>query len=178
VIVGLLLAELTVREGKEWVILVNLVLTEISVAAVIVFGCVLLHVVGLMLMAEWLFNRRHYLDQGTKIHHSVIIVLLFSGVLVLHVSETALWAIFYYSRGLFETFETALYFSLGSYTTIGYGDVVLPHRWRLLGAIEGISGVLLCGISTAFMFAVINGMFQVRYNFKQRLALDQTSTTL
>jgi len=90
---------------------------------------------------------------------------------VLHVSETALWALFYYSRGLFATFETALYFSLGSYATIGYGDVVLAHRWRLLGAIEGISGVLLCGISTAFMFAVINGMFQVRYNFKQRLAL-------
>jgi hypothetical protein len=51
---------------------------------------------------------------------------------------------------------------------------VLAHRWRLLGAIEGISGVLLCGISTAFMFAVINGMFQVRYNFKQRLALAIT----
>jgi Ion channel len=93
---------------------------------------------------------------------------------VLHVSETALWALFYYSRGLFDTFETARYFSLGSYTTIGYGDVVLAHRWRLLGAIEGISGVLLCGISTAFMFAVINGMFQVRYNFKQRLALAIT----
>ena len=101
---------------------------------------------------------------------SLFIVLLFSGILVLHVSETVLWALFYYSRGLFETFETALYFSLGSYTTIGYGDVVLAHRWRLLGAIEGISGVLLCGISTAFMFAVINGMFQVRYNIRQQLA--------
>ena len=145
-------------------------LTEISVAAVIVFVCVLLHVGGLMLMAEWLFNRRDYLQQGARLRQSVFIVLLFSGILVLHVSETALWALFYYSRGLFATFETALYFSLGSYTTIGYGDVVLAHRWRLLGAIEGISGVLLCGISTAFMFAVINGMFQVRYNIGQRLA--------
>ena len=142
-------------------------LSEISVAAVIVFICVLLHVGGLMLMAEWLFNRRDYLEQGAKIRHSVIIVLLFSGVLVLHVSETVLWALFYYSRGLFETFETALYFSLGSYSTIGYGDVVLAHRWRLLGAIEGVSGVLFCGISTAFMFAVINVMFRVRYNIKQ-----------
>ena len=145
-------------------------LNEISVAAVIVFVCVLLHVGGLMLMAEWLFNRRDYLQQGARLRQSVFIVLLFSGILVLHVSETALWALFYYSRGLFATFETALYFSLGSYATIGYGDVVLAHRWRLLGAIEGISGVLLCGISTAFMFAVINGMFQVRYNIRQRLA--------
>ena len=141
-------------------------LNEISVAAVIVFVCVLLHVGGLMLMAEWLFKRREYLEQGAKIRHSVFVVLLFSGILLLHVSETVLWALFYYSRGLFDTFETALYFSLGSYTTIGYGDVVLAHRWRLLGAIEGISGVLFCGISTAFMFAVINVMFRLRYNIK------------
>jgi len=132
-----------------------------------------------MLMAEWLFNRRDYLEQGARLRQSIFIVLLFSGILVLHVSETVLWALFYCSRGLFDTFETALYFSLGSYTTIGYGDVVLAHRWRLLGAIEGISGVLLCGISTAFMFAVINGMFQVRYNIKQRFVLhNQTSKTL
>lgn len=154
-------------------------LTEISVAVVIVFICVLLHVGGLTLMAEWLFNRRDYLEQGAKIRHSVIIVVLFSGVLVLHVSETVLWALFYYSRGLFETFETALYFSLGSYSTIGYGDVVLAHRWRLLGAIEGISGVLFCGISTAFMFAVINVMFRLRYNIKQPFGPhNQTSKTL
>ena len=154
-------------------------LTEISVAAVIVFVCVLLHVGGLMLMAEWLFNRRDYLAQGARLRQSVFIVLLFSGILVLHVSEAALWALFYYSRDLFATFETALYFSLGSYTTIGYGDVVLAHRWRLLGAIEGISGVLLCGISTAFMFAVINGMFQVRYNIRQPIGpRNQTSNTL
>jgi len=146
-------------------------LTEISVAAVIVFVCVLLHVGGLMLMAEWLFNRRDYLEQGARLRQSIFIVLLFSGILVLHVSETALWALFYYSRGLFATFETALYFSLGSYTTIGYGDVVLAHRWRLLGAIEGISGVLLCGISTAFMFAIINRIFQVHFNIKQQLAV-------
>jgi voltage-gated potassium channel len=154
-------------------------LTEISVAAVIVFVCVLLHVSGLMLMAEWLFKRREYLERVAKVRHSVFMVLVFSGILVLHVSETVLWALFYYSRGLFDTFETALYFSLGSYTTIGYGDVVLAHRWRLLGAIEGISGVLLCGISTAFMFAVINGMFQARYNIQTTIGPhNQTSKTL
>ena len=150
-------------------------LTEISVAAVIVLVCVLLHVGGLMLMGEWLLKRREYIEEGAKIRQSAFIVLLFSGILVLHLSDTLLWALFYYSQGLFDTFETALYFSLGSYSTIGYGDVVLAHRWRLLGAIEGISGVLLCGISTAFMFAVINRMFQVRYNIKTTIGpLNQT----
>lgn len=142
-------------------------LTEISVAAVIVFGCLLLHVAGMMVMAEWLFNRREYLEQGDRRRFSFYLIVLFSGVMVLHVSETALWALFYYSNSLFENFETSLYFSLGSYTTIGYGDVVLPTRWRLAGAIEGISGVLLCGISTGFMFAAINRMFQIRFSLKQ-----------
>jgi hypothetical protein len=49
-----------------------------------------------------------------------------------------------------------------SYTTIGYGDVILPQNWRLLGAIEGVSGVLLCGVSTAFIFAVLNAMIKIR----------------
>ena len=64
--------------------------------------------------------------------------------------------------GFFKDFETSWYFSLGSYTTIGYGDVVLPAKWRLFGGIEGISGVLLCGLSGAFLFAIINHMFQSR----------------
>ena len=91
-----------------------------------------------------------------------LMILLFSGIIFLHVTETSLWAIFYYASSLFKDFETSLYFSLTSYTTIGYGDVLLPQKWRLLGAIEGISGVLLCGISTAFIFAVMSAMFQNR----------------
>ena len=138
-------------------------LTEISVAAMIVAVCLLLHVAGLLLMAEWLLQRREDLERNaTRIRHAILMILLFSGIMLLHVVETSLWAVFYYTRALFMDFETALYFSLTSYTTIGYGDVLLPRRWRLLGAIEGISGVLLCGISTGFIFAVMNAMFQTR----------------
>jgi len=54
-----------------------------------------------------------------------------------------------------------------SYTAIGYGDVVLPQNWRLLGAIQGVLGVLLCGLSTAFIFAVMNAMFKARMQQQQ-----------
>jgi voltage-gated potassium channel Kch len=96
------------------------------------------------------------------IHLSMLMFILFSGIMLLHVGETTIWAAFYHRRELFPDFETSLYFSLVSYTTIGYGDVLLPQRWRLLGALEGVSGVLLCGISTAFIFAVMNAMFKAR----------------
>lgn len=114
-------------------------------------------------MAEWLLRRREYLEQqGARMRYAILLVLLFLGIMLLHVLEASLWAVFYYSRALFNDFETSLYFSLTSYTTIGYGDVLLPQRWRLLGAIEGVTGVLFCGISTAFIFAVMTAMLQSR----------------
>ena len=114
-------------------------------------------------MGEWLVAHREYLEQkGLRKRYAVLLVLLFLGIMFLHVTETSLWAVFYYSRGLFKDFETSLYFSLTSYTTIGYGDVLLPQRWRLLGAIEGVTGVLFCGISTAFIFAVMSAILQSR----------------
>jgi voltage-gated potassium channel len=143
-------------------------LTEIAVAVVIVFFCVLLHVAGILLMAERLFQRRQYFERsGAGIHFSILMIVLLSGIMLLHMVEAGMWAGFYYSRELFPDFETSLYFSLGSYAAIGYGDVLLPQRWRLVGAFEGLCGVLLCGISTAFLFAVLNAMFKSKMQQRQ-----------
>jgi len=138
-------------------------LRELSVAAIIVAVCLLLHVTGLLFMADWLVDRREYFARkNARIFYAFLIIFLFTGIMCLHILETSLWATYYYLRGHFGNFETALYFSLTSYTTIGYGDVLLPQRWRLLGAIEGVTGVLLCGISTAFIFAVMTAIVQLR----------------
>jgi len=138
-------------------------LKELSVATAIVSLCLLLHLAAMMHMAQWLLNRRDRLERAVGMgRHLFVLIVFFSVIVLLHVAETSIWALFYYSRTLFNDFETSLYFSMGSYTTIGYGDVVLPQNWRLLGAIEGISGVLLCGVSTAFIFTLVNFMFQIR----------------
>jgi hypothetical protein len=138
-------------------------LRELSVAAIIVAVCLLLHVTGLLFMADWLVDRREYFARkNARIYYAFLIIFLFTGIMCLHILETSLWASYYYLRGHFGNFETSLYFSLTSYTTIGYGDVLLPQRWRLLGAIEGVTGVLLCGISTAFIFAVMTAIVQLR----------------
>ena len=169
-------------EGEGWAwgklipkerLVLSTVLTEISIALVIVFVCLALHVAGLLFIAEWLLqNRQHFERPRARIHFSMLMVILFSGIMLLHVAETAVWAVFYYSRELFQDFETSLYFSLVSYTTIGYGDVLLPRKWRLLGAIEGVSGVLVCGFSTAFIFAVMNAMFKARMRQQSQLSVE------
>lgn len=133
------------------------------IALSIVAICVVIHTAGLVLFAQFLIDKYPKLDRiATMMRQAVVLIIVFAVVITLHLVEAALWAAFYYMRGLFQDFETALYFSLVTYGTIGFGDVVLPQRWRLLGGIEGISGVLLCGLSAAFIFSVINALFQKR----------------
>ena len=77
---------------------------------------------------------------------------------VLHLAEIALWALFYWWRGCMPNLETAFYFSGVTYTTIGYGDLVLAKPWRLLAPLEGLTGVLMCGLSMGYFFVVVNRM--------------------
>ena len=55
--------------------------------------------------------------------------------------------------------QSALYFSANTYTTTGYGDLVLPNEWRLVGGVEALTGILMCGWSTGFFFAVVSQLF-------------------
>jgi hypothetical protein len=81
---------------------------------------------------------------------------------VMHVIEIVLWAIAYLLCGEMATFEKAFYFSAVNYTSLGYGDIVLSERWRLLGPLEAINGLLLFGLSTAVMFAVLSRLITNR----------------
>jgi voltage-gated potassium channel len=140
---------------------------ELLFALSIVAVCVVIHTAGLVLFAEFLIHRFPKLERVATMKRQVVaLIFVFAVVMALHLIETSLWATFYYARGLFEDFETSLYFSLVTYGTMGFGDVVLPQRWRLLSGIEGISGVLLCGLSGAFIFAVINALFQRRMQLR------------
>jgi hypothetical protein len=81
---------------------------------------------------------------------------------VAHLIQIALWALVYLLCGEMATFETAFYFSAQNYTALGYGDVALSPRWRLLGPLEAINGLLLFGLSTAVMFAVLSRLITNR----------------
>ena len=138
-------------------------LTESIVALLLIGICVVVHCGGILVLGEALVRRRREIERRARTVDSALVLIgVFAALMLLHVAENCIWAAFYTWRGLFGNYETSLYFSLGTYTTIGYGDVVLPERWRLFGAMEGLSGVLLCGLSTAFLFAVVNALFQFR----------------
>ena len=75
-----------------------------------------------------------------------------------HLIEITVWALFFVWKQAMPDVASALYFSAVTYTTTGYGDLVLPAEWRLVGAVEALTGILMCGWSTGFFFAVVSGM--------------------
>jgi hypothetical protein len=140
---------------------------ELFIAFSIVAVCLVLHVSSIVFIADWMLDQRDKRkDRIGTLGYMWLLIAAFSAIIVLHMIEIAIWAVFYFGNSLFPDFETALYFSTTSYTTIGFGDVVLPRAWRMLGGIEGVTGVLLCGLSTAFVFAIVNAMFQMRLQRK------------
>lgn len=136
---------------------------ELISAFAIMGICLVIHVLGITLMGEELVRRREKIEARIRFRYTAgLLMLVFTLVVILHLLEALIWAVFYHQASLFNNFETSLYFSLESYSTIGYGDVLLPERWRLLGTLEGISGVLLCGLSAGFLFAIISSLFRFR----------------
>jgi hypothetical protein len=90
---------------------------------------------------------------------SRLLIFVAAVTVLAHLVEIALWAGFFVWKEALATFELAFYFSAVTYATIGYGDVVLPEPWRLLAAMEGLTGILMCGWSAAFYFSVVNRLF-------------------
>ncbi len=94
-----------------------------------------------------------------KIPIMIITVLI---VFLTHVIQIWIWAIlfFYLEPDILPTFESALYFSTSSFTTVGFGDVYLDEDWRLLSSFEAANGFILFGWSTAFIFEIISKLYK------------------
>ena len=83
--------------------------------------------------------------------------------LMAHLVEVAAWAVVFQLCGQFPDFAAAFYHSAENYTTLGYGDVVMSASWRLLGPLEAADGMLMFGVSTGMIFAVITRLIQTKY---------------
>ncbi len=136
---------------------------EILIAFVLVSINVSIHATGMVELFEWLMRKRPKIEKkfGT-VDNIVLFIEIFAIILSLHLAEICVWASFYTLWGVIKDFESAVYFSIVTYSTIGYGDVTLPVGWRLLGGIEGVTGILTFGWSTGVIFAVASRLMAVR----------------
>lgn len=118
---------------------------------------VAIHAYGLTSALRWL--RRHPAP-SRQLAAARLFVGLTGWIVILHVAEITAWAMTYALMGAMPDVTSALYFSAVTYTTTGYGDLVLPFRWRLVGAVEALTGILMCGWSTGFFFAVVSRLLE------------------
>lgn len=120
---------------------------------------VVVHAVGLAMMLRYLDHRENVLmTQIGAISTRLVWVACY--MVLLHLIAISVWGAFYLWQGCLPDLETAFYFSGVTYATIGYGDVVLAKPWRLFGLMEGLTGILMCGLSTGVFIAVANQIYQ------------------
>jgi hypothetical protein len=142
---------------------------NLALAAVMVGLTVTIHFCGLLALV-WTLRRtvHRFRPHESAIGQGAAIVLMVLGLVGIHTVEIWAYGVTYLALGALPDLEAALYFSTGSFTTMGYGDIVLDRRWRLFGAIEGANGLLLFGWSTAFLFSVTGRLRTFEHEWLER----------
>ena len=121
---------------------------------------VVIHASGVTAAVRWL---RLHPQRSTRFSvWTWLFVRLAGWMIFLHLVEIAVWAFFYEWQGAIPDLQSAFYFSAVTYTTTGYGDVLLPREWRLEGGVEALTGILMCGWSTGFFYAILSRMLDPR----------------
>lgn len=134
-------------------------LYKLLIALLLMALCVVIHALGLAAVHHRL---RRYAGAGapSSLRSAVVLIAVAACAILLHLVQIAVWAMFYALDHGMPDLTTALYFSAVTYTTTGYGDFVLAPEWRLVGGVEALTGILMCGLSTGFFFAVLLKTFE------------------
>jgi voltage-gated potassium channel Kch len=105
---------------------------------------------------NWIRSIKRVHTQSRSVFtNATVLALLILVMSLAAIFEAGLWAAFYLWVGALETFDASLYFSLVTFTTLGYGDISLGEEWRLLSAFEAANGIILFGWTTALIVAVL-----------------------
>jgi hypothetical protein len=124
----------------------------VLVAGIFFFHTSVLFEVALHLIAAHTWLTSNY---GAATAGKTAILVSFFALFMTHFVEAAAWGLFLWRKGLISTFTEGVYFSATAITALGYGDVVLPPPWRMVGPLVAISGILMFGCSTAFLFLIL-----------------------
>lgn len=118
-------------------------------------ACLLLQALLLVAVIRYYSLRREWLSRPSALPALVLVAIVMTGLVVGNVAQVAIWALVFRLLGEFSLMEVAIYHSAVNFTSLGYGDIVMSERHRLLGPLESINGMLMIGISTAAMMAAV-----------------------
>jgi hypothetical protein len=151
-----------------------MLVTKLLIGGFLMALCVVVHALGLTAALSW--TKRNRTAETWQFWPSVrLLICLACWIIFLHLINILLWAFLYKWKHALPELSSATYFSAVTYTTTGYGDIVLTKAWRLVGAIEALTGLLMCGWSTGFFFAVVSRLY-AQPNFQTNESLNPGET--
>ena len=129
-------------------------LSKLLLAFLLMATCVVIHAGCVTTALRW--SRDQAALATVPWRRLLLFVRVAAWIIAFHMIEIGVWAVAYRWTNALGDLQSAIYFSAVTYTTTGYGDVVLPLQWRLLGGVEALTGILMCGWSTGFFFAIVS----------------------
>jgi hypothetical protein len=140
------------------------ILLPLAMAVTMTFCTVIIHALVLMPIVYLVRYELRHGRAGVLFWRDVGIVAVVALVaLAAHLIAVATWALVFTLCGEFSQFAAALYHSGMNYTTLGDSDKIMSPSWRLLASLEAANGMLMFGVSTAMLFAVIQRLLQTRF---------------
>ena len=140
------------------------ILVPLAVGTLTVVATIVIHALPLGATVNFVRRERKLGRAGTGFWIDMgIVVRALVYALAAHLVEIALWGVVFILCGEFQDFGSAYYHSAVNYTSLGFGVVIMSPSWKLLGPLETANGMLLFGVSTAMIFAVIQRLVETRY---------------
>ena len=137
-------------------------LSTLFIASSLVAITVAIHAAGLAVLLRLLLKSHTSLP--TRLWPITWLLIRIAWWLILiHLLEISVWGFFYFWQECLPDAESAFYFAGVTYTTLGYGDLVLVKPWRMLGPVEGLTGILMCGLSAGVFFAVVTRIYATHF---------------
>jgi hypothetical protein len=125
---------------------------------------VIFHVIGLVYINERVIRAKRFVMRRRSflLRLSIVLGAATLVAIVLHAIEAAIWAWVYQTLGALPDGKTALLYSLGAMTTYGHAHFDLANHWQLMGALEALNGMILFGLTTAFLYGMIRELLAAR----------------
>ena len=137
---------------------------QLLVGGVVSLGNIAVHAIVMTLVVTVVRRVGSWERRNASVWLASVMVATVGVLLMAHVAEVIVWSVTYLILDVAPSEADVLYFAFVNYTTLGYGDIVPVERWRLIGPITAMNGILLFGWSTAVIFEVLDVATQARRN--------------
>ena len=138
----------------------NLAIGLVTMAVCLAIQCT---VVAILLDVLIALEKRGFIRLTVTCASSVLTVVMLI-MLAGNLFQMTLWAGLFFTINEFTDFSTAFYHSVVNFATLGYGDIVMSDKRRLLGALEAANGVLMFGLTTGFLYTVLSAFMRRYYD--------------